>query len=102
MKSGAMYAAALCVCRPLATWLFPLREGFFLPQLHQGSSLREASSNLLNMNMGDEGTFGIELLNSILNAGKAPTRTKEYRLSAMMTSLRHANYWPLGELKSDD
>jgi hypothetical protein len=100
MKSGAMYAAALCVCRPLATWLFPLREGFFLPKLHQGQSLREASSNLLNMNMSDEGTFGIELLNSILNAAKAPT--KECRLSAMMTSLRHANYWPLGGLKSDD
>ena len=66
--SGAMCAAALCVCRPLATWLFPLREGFFLPQLHQGSSLREASSNLLSMNMGDGGAFGIELLNSILNA----------------------------------
>jgi hypothetical protein len=52
------------------------------------------------MNMGDRGAFGIELLNLILNAAKAPT--KERRWSAMMTSLRHTLCWPLDGLKADD
>lgn len=63
------------------------------------TSLREGSSNFLNINTGDD--KGIELLNQS-SMPQARYITKECRLSVMVASIKHAIYWPLGGLKNED